>query len=215
MTPTFLLKVFVLECKWDEVIICALTQFVADKVKKVRDGAVQAKERSLPVDRGRYFEYAIWPHDLVGHSAWMTHCILAFLCGSYSFLKLWQTDGEHSKLPVSVMGDNKSREGNLFLGELICVNVLGFRFPPGALPCGARTTAVPWKTGHSHGQDPARLGGVSKDHHGEFSCRLHPRSWLWLLCQVSSRNLLEYQTESNFRNLAAVYENVMLANHVI
>lgn len=36
-----------------------------------------------------------------------------------------------------------------------------FRFPPGALPCGARTTAVPWKTGHSHGQDPARLGGVS------------------------------------------------------
>lgn len=35
------------------------------------------------------------------------------------------------------------------------------RFPPGALPCGARTTAVPWKTGHSHGQDPARLGGVS------------------------------------------------------
>lgn len=58
------------------------------------------------------------------------------------------------------------------------------RFPAGALSCGARTTAVPWQTGHSHGQDPARLWRLKQDHDGEFPCWLHARSWLWLLCKV-------------------------------
>lgn len=39
--------------------------------------------------------------------------------------------------------------------------VCRFRFSPRALSCGARTTSVPWKTGHSHGQDLTRFGGVS------------------------------------------------------
>lgn len=62
--------------------------------------------------------------------------------------------------------------------------LLCFRFPAGALSCGARTTTVPWETWHSHGQNPARLWRVSQDHDGEFPRRVYARSWLWLLCKV-------------------------------
>lgn len=58
------------------------------------------------------------------------------------------------------------------------------RFPARALPCGACATALPWQTGHSHGQDLARLWRDKQDHDGEFPCWLHARSWLWLLCKV-------------------------------
>lgn len=71
--------------------------------------------------------------------------------------------------------------------ELCCSEtalLLCFRFPAGALPCGACTTAVPWETGHSHGQDPTRLWRVSQDQDGEFPCGLYARTWLWLLRKV-------------------------------
>lgn len=61
---------------------------------------------------------------------------------------------------------------------------LAFRFSPGALPCGACTTFIPWKTGHSNGQDPAWFWRDSQNHDGEFSGRFHARSWLWLLYKV-------------------------------
>lgn len=61
---------------------------------------------------------------------------------------------------------------------------LAFRFSPGALPCGACTTFIPWKTGHSNGQDPAWFWRDSQNHDGELSGRFHARSWLWLLYKV-------------------------------
>lgn len=97
----------------------------------------------------------------------------------------WGRAGADWRLPQDTLPRYEGSEGLVETPASVALlnqaeTTLFFRFPPGALPRGARTTSVPWKTGHSYGQDLSRLGGVGQDH-GEFSCWLHSGSGLRLL----------------------------------